>query len=62
MSSKCLYCGKGVRKTGEFSGAFYPVDRKLGDAKGEENEARVHLECWEAYEAKLAAERERSSA
>lgn len=58
IADKCLHCNKGVRKAGDFSGAFYPIDRKLGEAEGEEDEQKVHMECWEAYEAKIAAERE----
>ncbi|CAM9451305.1 unnamed protein product [Ectocarpus sp. 8 AP-2014] len=56
VAEKCLHCQKGVRKAGEFSGSFYPVDRKLGDAEGEDNESKVHMECFEAYQAKLAEE------
>lgn len=56
VADKCLHCQKGVRKAGEFSGSFYPVDRKLGDAEGEDNESKVHMECFEAYQAKLAEE------
>lgn len=58
VADKCLHCNKGVRKAGDFSGTFYPIDRKLGEAEGEEGELKVHMECWEAYEAKIAAERE----
>ena len=58
VADKCLHCNKGVRKTSDFSGSFYPIDRKLGESEGEENELKVHMECWEAYEAKIAAERE----
>ncbi|CAB1111731.1 unnamed protein product [Ectocarpus sp. CCAP 1310/34] len=56
VADKCLHCQKGVRKAGEFSGSFYPVDRKLGDAEAEDNESKVHMECFEAYQAKLAEE------
>lgn len=73
IADKCLHCGKGVRKTGGFSGSYYPVERKTAgegdDAKGkgeggEEKgkEDKVHLECWPAYEAKLAADREAAAA
>lgn len=58
VADKCIHCNKGVRKGGGFSGSFYPVDRKPGDAEGEEGEAKVHLECFEAYQAKLVEERE----
>lgn len=55
MADKCLHCQKGVRKAGRFSGSFYPVDRKVGDTgEGEEDDAKVHLECFEDYQAKLA--------
>lgn len=57
QADKCLHCSKGVRKTSEFSGSFYPVDRTLGVTEGEEDGPKVHLECWEAYEAKIAADR-----
>lgn len=57
VADKCLHCQKGVRKAGRFSGSFYPVDRKSGDAgEAEENDAKVHLECFEDYQAKLAEE------
>lgn len=71
IAYKCLHCGKGVRKTGSFSGSYYPVERKTaGDGddeakeEGGENtkEDRVHLECWPAYEAKLAGDREAAAA
>lgn len=62
VADKCLHCNKGIRKTGDFSGAFYPVDRKLGDKEGEEDEAKVHLECFEAFQAKLAEENEERAA
>ena len=58
MADKCLHCNKGVRKAGDFSGTYYPIDRKLGEAQGEENELKVHMECWEVYEAHMAAESE----
>lgn len=54
VADKCIHCGKGVRRGGGFSGSFYPVDRKPGDAEGEEGEPKVHLECFEAYQAKPA--------
>lgn len=58
VADKCSHCNKGIRKAGGFSGSFYPVDRKPKDAEGEdeESEAKVHLECFEAYQAKLAEE------
>lgn len=62
VADKCLHCNKGIRKAGDFSGAFYPLDRKLGDTEGEENEAKVHLECFEAFQAKLAREKEEAAA
>lgn len=61
-ADKCLHCCKGVRKAGDFSGSYYPVERTAEDEnaeeEGEAKEEKVHLECWEAYQAKLAAERE----
>ena len=62
VADKCIHCNKGIRKGGGFSGSFYPVDRKPGDAEGEEGEAKVHLECFEAYQAKLAEERDEKAA
>lgn len=63
VADKCCHCNKGVRKAGGFSGSFYPVDRKPGHAEGEEGEAaKVHLECFEAYQAKLAEEGEGKAA
>eukprot|EP00903_Cladosiphon_okamuranus_P009514 g9064.t1 len=59
VADKCLHCNKGIRKGGGFSGLFYPVDRKLGVSEGE---AKVHLECFEAYQAKLAEGREEEEA
>lgn len=58
VADKCVYCSRGIRRGGGFSGSFYPIDRKLGDSEGEEGEAKVHLECFEAYQAKLAEERD----
>lgn len=56
VADKCLHCKKGVRKAGNFSGSFYPVDGKAAEEEGGEAEQlKVHLECWEAYEAKEAA-------
>ncbi|CAM9933111.1 unnamed protein product, partial [Scytosiphon promiscuus] len=57
VADKCLHCQKGVRKAGRFSGSFYPVDRRAEDAgEGEESDAKVHLECFEDFQAKLAEE------
>lgn len=38
------------------------MDRTLGVTEGEEDGPKVHLECWEAYEAKIAADREAKEA
>ena len=56
VADKCVHCNKGIRRGGGFSGSFYPVDRKPGDAEGEQGDPKVHLECFEVYQAKLAEE------
>lgn len=58
VADKCSHCNKGIRRAGGFSGSYYPVDRKLGDTEGEAGEAKVHLECFEAYQAEPAKEEE----
>lgn len=56
-ADKCLHCGKGVRRAGKFSGSYCPVERKKGQGGSGGEEGKVHLECWEAYETKIAADR-----
>ena len=78
-ADKCLVCNKGVRKAGDFSGAYHLVDRsdrkdrepevtggkgktvEASQAGKETRQAKVHMECFEAYQAKLATEREESA-
>lgn len=64
MADKCLYCKKGVRKTANFSGAFYLVNREpdvTGDdrdpdvERSNESQEKVHMECFEPYQASLAS-------
>lgn len=64
VADKCAHCSKGIRRGGGFSGSFYPIDRKPGEegAEGEEGEAKVHLECFEAYQARLAEEGDEKAA
>lgn len=47
-ADKCLHCRKGVRNSANFSGSYYPIERK-GAPEGEHD--KVHMECWVAYEA-----------
>lgn len=64
VADKCLYCKKGVRKTATFNGAFYLVNREpdvTGDdcdpdvERSDESQGKVHMECFEVYQAKLAS-------
>lgn len=61
-ADKCLHCHKGVRKVGDFSGSYYPVERTTENGQDSEEHDKVHLECWEAYEAELAERRNQATA